>query len=152
VTAQDEPANPWKNGESLMGTKIEISADILWGMLLLSWATGKNHLTPGRASPALPRTMEDLQKQASEIGLTITFPDGMLGVQFVEFSSETIVMKLPPKEMVEATEAELLAGLQYPMPQFYDDFYDTRLPKMTTEAALDLHAARIGDYAVRFSE
>ena len=132
-----------------MSSRIEISDDILWGQLLLSWATGKSHLAPGHASPALPRTMKDLQKQASEIGLAITFPDGMVGVQFVQFSSETIVIKLPPKEMVEATEAELVAGLQYPMPQFYDDFYDTRLPKMTTEAALDLHAARIGDYAVR---
>jgi hypothetical protein len=135
-----------------MATKIEISDDILWGQLLLCWATGRNHISPGRPAPPLPRTMEDLQKQASEVGLTVTFPDGMVGLQFVQFSPETIVIKLPPQLMVEAAEAELVAGSQYPMPQFYDDFYETRLPKMTTEAALDLHAARIGDYAVRFAE
>ena len=132
-----------------MGTKLEISDDILWGKLVKSWATGSNYISPGRPAPAIPRTMEDLLTQASEIGLTITFPDGMVGLQIVQYSSQTVVIKLPPKSMIEETEADLVAGLRYPMPRFYDDFYGLPLPPLANDAALNLHAARIGDYSVR---
>jgi hypothetical protein len=132
-----------------MGTKLEISDDTLWGQLVKSWATGTNYISPGRPAPAIPRTMEDLLTQAAEIGLAITFPDGMVGLQIVQYSSQTAVIKLPPKSMIEETEADLVAGLHYPMPRFYDDFYGLPLPPMANSKALDLHAARIGDYSVR---
>lgn len=133
-----------------MGTKLEISDDILWGKLVKSWATGKNYITSDQPPPALPRTMEDLQAQAADIGLTIIFPDGMVGLEIVQYSSETAVIKLPPKSMIEETEADLAeAEAEYPMPRFYDDFYGGRLPPMSTNHLLDLHAGRIGDYSVR---
>lgn len=132
-----------------MGTKLEVSDDILWGKLVKSWATGNNYISPDRPAPALPRTMDDLQAQAADIGLVISFPDGMVGLEIVQYSSQTAVIKLPPKSMVEDTEQELVTGAPYPMPRFYDDFFAAPLPQMRTNQLLDLHAARIGDYSVR---
>jgi hypothetical protein len=132
-----------------MGTKLEISDDILWGKLVKSWATGKNHISPDRPAPEIPRTIKDLLAQAADIGLTISFPDGMVGLAVIEYSSETAVIKLPPKSMIEETEAELAAGSRYPMPRFYDDFYGMPLPPNQLKKVLDLHAARIGDYSIR---
>src|ERR1700687_1361576 len=115
-------------GDAMMGTKLEISDDILWGKLVKSWVTGNNYISPDRPAPALPRTMEDLLAQATDIGLTIKFPDGMVGLEIVQYSSQTAVIKLPPKSMVENTETELLTGAPYPMPRFYDDFFGAPLP------------------------
>jgi len=108
----------------MMGNKLEISDDILWGKLVKSWATGNNYIAPNRPAPAIPRSQEELLAQAADIGLTITFPDGMVGLEIIQYSSQTAVIKLPPKSMVEAAEAEFeKSGALYPMPRFYDDFF-----------------------------
>ncbi|MGB8399324.1 hypothetical protein [Bradyrhizobium sp.] len=133
-----------------MGTKLEISDDILWGKLVKSWATGKNYIAPNRPAPAIPRTREELLAQAADIGLRISFPDGMVGLEIVQYSSQTAVIKLPPKSMVEDTEAELdKENPLYPMPRFYEDFFGAPLPQMAKTVLLELHAARIGDYSIR---
>jgi hypothetical protein len=133
-----------------MGTKLEISDDILWGKLVKSWATGTNYIAPNRPSPAIPRSMEELLAQAADIGLTIKFPDGMVGLEIIQYSSQTAVVKLPPKSMVEETEADLdKQDALYPMPRFYEDFFSVPLPQMNKTGLLDLHAARIGDYSIR---
>ncbi|MBR1213624.1 hypothetical protein [Bradyrhizobium sp. JYMT SZCCT0180] len=133
-----------------MGTKLEIHDDILWGKLVKSWATGKNYIAPERPAPAIPRTMEELLAQAADIGLIIKFPDDMVGLEIVQYSSQTAVIKLPPKSMIEDTEADLnKKDALYPMPRFYEDFFSAPLPEMRKAGLLDLHAARIGDYSIR---
>jgi hypothetical protein len=133
-----------------MGTNLEISDDILWGKLVKSWATGNNYLVKNRPAPPIPRTQEELLAQAADVGLRIVFPDGMVGLEIIQYSSQTAVIKLPPKDMVEATEQELKrANALYPMPRFYEDFFDAPLPQTDTRGLLDLHAARIGDYSIR---
>ncbi|MBR0797919.1 hypothetical protein JQ615_21250 [Bradyrhizobium jicamae] len=133
-----------------MSSSLEISDDILWGKLVKSWATGKNYIASTRPAPPIPRTLDELLAQAAEIGLTITFPDGMVGLEIIQYSGETAVIKLPPKSMIEATETELRTpGALYPMPQFYEDFFGAPVPTMDQASLLDLHAARIGDYSVR---
>lgn len=132
-----------------MGTKLEISDDILWGKLVKSWATGKNYIRADRPVPAIPRSLAELLAQAADIGLQISFPDGMVGLEIIQYSEQTAVIKLPPKSMVEDTEAELAApDALYPMPKFYEDFFHTPL-HVEKEQLLELHAARIGDYSVR---
>jgi hypothetical protein len=136
--------------EGMMGTKLEISDEILWGKLVKSWATGENYIVRGRPAPPIPRTLADLLAQATDIGLRISFPDGMVGLEIIQYSGQTVVIKLPPKSMVEATEAEFEAtDVVYPMPRFYEEFFHTPLPKMDKTELLDLHAARIGDYSIR---
>lgn len=133
-----------------MGTTLQISDDVLWGKLVKSWATGKNYVKPTDPPFAIPRTLDDLLKTAQGIGLTITFPDGMVGLAVVQYSAQTAVVKLPPKDMVEATEATLKQpGAVYPMPAFYSTFYQKPLPAAPADKLLDLHAARIGDYSIR---
>ena len=132
-----------------MGTKLEISDDILWGKLVKSWATGTNYIMSGRPAPAIPRTLAELLTQAADIGLRISFPDGMVGLEIVQYSEQTAVIKLPPKSMVEDTEAELAApNALYPMPRFYEEFFHKPL-QIEPGDLLDLHAARIGDNSVR---
>ena len=105
-----------------MGTKLEISDDVLWGKLVKSWATGKNHIVSSRPAPPIPRTLPELFAQAADIGLRISFPDDMVALQIVQYSPETAVIKLPPKTMVEGTETELeMMDARYPMPQYYED-------------------------------
>lgn len=133
-----------------MGTKLMISDDILWGKLVKSWATGTNYIKSDRPAPPIPRTLDELKAQATDIGLQITFPDGMVGLAIVQYSGQTAVIKLPPKSMVEETEAEFeAADASYPMPRFYEDFFHNPLPKMSKAELFDLHAARIGDYSIR---
>lgn len=133
-----------------MPTTPQIDKDILWGKLVKSWATGENYFVQGGPAFPIPRTLDELKAIAESIGVTITFPPGMVGLAVVQYSPQTAVIKLPPKAMVEQTEAELgQPNAVYPMPKFYDDFYGTRLPQLSHEKLLDLHAARIGDYAIR---
>jgi hypothetical protein len=132
-----------------MGTNLIITDELLWGKLVKSWATGKNYVSPGRPAPPVPRTKDDLLAQAADIGLSITFPDGMVALEVILYSPQTAVIKLPPKSMVEDAERDLKAGRPYPMPRFYDDFYGVPMPPKTIYELLDLHAARIGDYSVR---
>ena len=48
-----------------MGTKLEISDEILWGKLVKSWATGENYIVRGRPAPPIPRTLADLLEYRS---------------------------------------------------------------------------------------
>jgi hypothetical protein len=133
-----------------MGDTLEIDNDILWGKLVKSWATGRNYIYPERGPIAIPRTLDDLLATAEEVGLNITFPDGMVGLAVIQYSPQTAVIKLPPKAMVEGTEAKLSQpGVVYPMPQFYEDFFRVSLPALSRDELFDLHAARIGDYSIR---
>ena len=87
---------------------------------------------------------------AKSIDLAITFPDGMVGLAVIQYSPQTAVIKLPPKAMVEDTEARLREpDAVYPMPKFYDAFFGVPLPRLSVDKLFDLHAARIGDYSIR---
>ena len=133
-----------------MGATLEIDNDILWGKLVKSWATGRNYIRPDDPPFPIPRTLDELLKLTRDVGLTITFPDGMVGLAIIQYSPQTAVIKLPPKAMVEETEARLRErGAVYPMPKFYEDFFGTSLPSLTEEQLFNLHAARIGDYSIR---
>ena len=57
-----------------MGTKLEISDDVLWGKLVKSWATGKNHIEPSRPAPPIPRTLPELFGRRTISGCEYRFP------------------------------------------------------------------------------
>jgi hypothetical protein len=139
-----------QDGGLNMGTTLEIGNDVLWGKLVKSWATGKNYVNPGAPPIPIPRTLDELKERAREIELSITFPDGMVGLAVIQYSPQTVVIKLPPKAMVEDTETKLNEpGAKYPMPKFYEDFFQTSLPPLLHDQLFQLHAARIGDYSIR---
>ncbi|BAT61467.1 hypothetical protein GJW-30_1_04024 [Variibacter gotjawalensis] len=134
-----------------MATEMKISDDIRWGKIVKSWATGKNYVNPNDPPLTLPRTQPELVAMCLELGVTITFPDEQDGLAIIQYSPQTVVLKLPPKTMVEATERKFDgANAEYPMPPFYSKFFRADFPTdLSKEDLLDLHAARIGDYAVR---
>ena len=133
-----------------MGTTLMIEDDVLWGKLVKSWATGKNYIDPAGGPIPLPRTLDELLATAKSINLTISFPDGMVGLAVIQYSPQTAVVKLPPKFLVQQTEAMLKEpGAVYPMPKFYGDFFGTPLPSLDQDELFKLHAARIGDYSIR---
>ena len=112
-----------------MGTRIEISDNVIWGRYIKSLATGKNYVKPGDPPFPVPRSLDELHKTTKSIGITI---------------------KLPPKDVIEKAEAALREpDAVYPMPAYYDDFYRKKLPSMAVDKRLELHAARIGDICVR---
>ena len=129
---------------------IEISDEILWGKLVKSWATGENYVNPGQPAIPLPRNLTELHKQTTAIGLTVRLPSSNTGLAFVQYSSEVATIKLPPKDMIEGTEAVLTQqNGTYEIPKFYDDFYAKTLQISDVEQRMNFHAARIGDYAIR---
>ncbi|QOZ29173.1 hypothetical protein CI1B_16810 [Bradyrhizobium ivorense] len=133
-----------------MGTTLKISDDVRWGKLVKSWATGRNYFDAAGQPIPIPRTLDELVRTASGVGVDIVFPDGMVGLAVIQYSPQTAVVKLPPKAMVEETEAQLRQpGAVYPMPPFYEQFFESPLPAMSTEDLFNLHAARIGDYSIR---
>lgn len=128
--------------------RIMIGDDIRWGKLVKSWATGNSYFGPGTTAPPVPRTVQELKDQCREFGIEIQIPASITGLAVMQYSAETLALRLPPKALVEGTEAELkLPGSTYPMPVFYDDFYGKKLPSETDK--LNLHACRIGDYSIR---
>jgi hypothetical protein len=133
----------------MAGASMTISDELLWGKLVKSWATGESYLGPGTTPPPIPRSLDELHAQCREIGLTVTFPDRQKGLAIVQYSPETVTIKLPPKTMVKETEAALKqANAAYPIPEFYDHFYGCEL-SVAHEELLDFHACRIGDYSIR---
>ena len=133
--------------------RFKVDDDIKWGKLVKSWATGTNYLEPAKPAPALPRTLDDLKEQCAKAGITVTIPSMHTGLVVVQSSKEILMIKLPSKALVEATEAEFESpGAAYPVPKFYDDFYTkfgSPLKPPTKADLLNFHAARIGDYSIR---
>jgi len=133
-----------------MGTRIEISDNVIWGRYIKSLATGKNYVKPGDPPFPVPRSLDELHKTTKSIGITIKLPDEIVGLSIIQYSPQTAVIKLPPKDVIEKAEAALREpDAVYPMPAYYDDFYRKKLPSMAVDKRLELHAARIGDICVR---
>jgi hypothetical protein len=139
-----------------MRPRFQVSDEIKWGKLVKSWATGSNYMGTGPASDQpsgppipLPRTIPELVKLCSDLGITISIPDFHKGLVIIQSSEEIFSIRLPPKSMVEETEADMRAGNAYVAPKFYDDFYDKQLVLGTMDKRFEFHAARIGDYSIR---
>ena len=87
----------------------------------------------------------------------VNFPAGTNEVIIVQGNANTMVLRLPPKSVMQATEQLLLGGGPYPTPTFYDPLYSPQggpvihanpptLPDRV--GIMTLHANRIGDYTM----
>jgi hypothetical protein len=138
-----------------------------WGKLVKSWATGNNYFDPGQPAPTLPHDIDELMQQCRTYECGAELADWVKGLAVVQYSAETLALRLPPKSMIERSEAALrqangggqagqgpqpgLPELEqgaYPLPEFYTDFLRIR-PDQRTLADLEaFHHARIGEYTV----
>lgn len=127
------------------------ASELSWGLLVKSWATGKNYLVPGEPPIPLPHTYDEFKDLCNErLGLGLQLPDWMNAIVFVQPSRSALTIRLPPKEIVEENELEFeQSGLRYEIPSFYDQAYHSELDVPDTlEAKLEFHALRIGDYSI----
>jgi len=126
------------------------ASELRWGLLVKSWATGRNYLEPGQPPIPMPHSFgefEELCNTKLDLGLQL---DGFKAIVFIQPSMACITIRLPPKEIVETNELDFKhAERTYELPDFYNQVFGRR-PNIgdTEEDKLRFHALRIGDYTI----
>lgn len=132
---------------------VTVASYMAWGKLVKTWATGNSyfkHDSPPITIDQLPipRSIEELKAQMVLVGAgALLPPDHVVGLAIVQYTPDTMVVRLPPKARIEAMEAALTdAGASpYNFPVFYADFINRPLEPDEWKA---VHACRIGDYTM----
>jgi hypothetical protein len=125
-----------------------------WGLLVKTWATGIDHVQDGTAYP-MPTTLGEFREQVKRAGADMTIPERITALQMVPGDDHTLVVRLPPGQMILDSEAKLTedgshpGGEKYPLPEFYARLWYGK-PQMAcgTKDLLDVHAERIGEYTI----
>jgi|SRR5882757_6801301 len=129
-----------------------------WGKLVKTWVTGKNYFDDGKSYP-LPITLASFQAQLDQADVKMSIPDYVQSVLFVQKYDQALVVRLPPKQMIEDSEARLTKlakdsdGLAaYPLPTLYADeaFGGQVQAKFTLDELLSFHCERIGEYTINY--
>ena len=122
-----------------------------WGKLVKSWATGENRLGDGNSYP-VPRTLDEFTQQCALAQVGANIPQNVKALAVVTYDSSTLVLRLPPKDLVEASETMLRNGGAYPVPDFYAPAFGkpqgTAPQFASVDEALAFHDRRIGDYTI----
>jgi hypothetical protein len=127
-----------------------------WGKLIKTWSTGKNYFNDGRNYP-VPNTLAAFREQLKQANVRMTIPDWAQSVLFVQDYDQSLVVRLPPKDLVEAAENDLEALVRahgghvaYPMPKFYANEAFAKQPqaKFGIDELLSFHCERIGEYTI----
>jgi hypothetical protein len=119
-----------------------------WGRLVKTWATGKNYVGDENEYP-LPSTIDEFKEQLAKAQVFANVPEWAKQIRFVSSNDDEIVVRLPPKVMIEDSEAILAKpGGTYPVPDFYKRIFKGVDPVISDEDKLRVHAERIGDYTV----
>ena len=128
--------------------RLQITNHERWGKLVKTWSTGKNYLEDDNEYP-VPETVEEFKEQLAKAQVFATVPERFKNIQFVTSDQETLLLKLPPKVMIEDSEALLQQpGRSYPIPDFYKRIFNGMDPVVPAADVLRVHAERIGDYTV----
>jgi hypothetical protein len=107
----------------------------------------------------LAMTPDDLTKKLLAAGVSsgMNYPDGVVDVLIIQGDATTMILRLPPKSVLQYSEQKILTGEDYPTPTFYDALYSPpdgpvahatppRMPRI--DELMRLHANRIGDYTM----
>ena len=128
--------------------RLQVTNHERWGKLVKTWATGTNYLDDDNVYP-LPETMEEFKEQLAKAQVFATVPDRFKNIRFVKQEQDTITVKLPPKVMIEDSEALLnQPGATYPLPPFYKRLFNGMDPVIPEGEKFKVHAERIGDYTI----
>jgi hypothetical protein len=134
---------------------MEILDAAKWGQLVMTWSTGQSHLPNGYLPDRLPRDLADFDAQCkaaaglpgADANPLVRLPPETRAIAFVQYSPETVVVKLPPAATIEAAQGRLGSG-SYPIPHFYNDAYRQPLEMTDPDLKKKFQAERIGDYAI----
>ena len=128
--------------------RMQITNHERWGKLVKTWSTGKNYLEDDNEYP-VPETVEQFKEQLAKAQVFATVPERFKHIQFVTSDNETLLLKLPPKVMIEDSEAMLSEqGSTYPIPPFYKRLFNGIDPVIPEDEKFKVHAERIGDYTI----
>ena len=119
-----------------------------WGKLMKTWATGEDYVQNGHAFP-VPQTLEEVKEQLRMAQTGVVLPARIQHLEVVKGRSDTLLLRLPPPDLVKASEQRLATG-DYTLPAFYNEHYDGQAPTALPDKAarLKFHAQRIGDYSI----
>jgi hypothetical protein len=116
---------------------VKVADHVEMGRLVTDWSTGQR---------ARPETVDDLKKELRGIA---EVPERIKKIEFCQGDLETLVIRLPEKEMMERAVIDMSdpeCEGRYPFPQFYADFYQPGFSPVMTP--LDILMARVGDYTI----
>src|SRR5262249_38089856 len=117
-----------------------------FGKLVKSWATGRNYLNDGNAYD-VPANMDEFKRQNAEAQTGAHIPDWAKKVKFVSCEEDTILIRVPPKKLIEDAEKKLTEeGASYPIPDMYKQIFGGLDPVIAKEQLMNFHASRIGEY------
>ena len=114
----------------------------LWGALVKRWAKHEQQT---------PKTVDELIKQCKDAWVTIKIPDRYHKnpVQFAQADENTILIRLPPAELVKDSEQMLkVENNAYRLPPFYKRIFQNVNPIIPVADRLKVHDERIGDYSM----
>jgi hypothetical protein len=99
---------------------------------------------------AVAMTVDEFKARVTAASVDITaMPTEYTNVIIVQGSASTLVMRLPPKDMLQGTEDDLLNGGAYQMRPFYSALYNgPPTPPTDPAGIMELHANRIGEYTL----
>ncbi|MBL6078612.1 hypothetical protein JMJ56_11390 [Belnapia sp. T18] len=118
-----------------------------WGKLIKTWATGNDYVGNGHEYP-VPETLDEVKRQLAAANTGLTLPARIQKLQVVVGRSDTLLLRLPPPDLVEASEKRL-AKKDYALPGFYNDHFGCVAPALPDkDARMKFHAQRIGDYSI----
>ena len=135
---------------------IDPSSEAQWGRLVLSWALGESKVA-GMSSDQVrrPESRQELIDQCQLAGIKIAnqpgepgifIPERIANVQCVQATLDTLILKLPEKELYAEAKLLLRDTATYPVPSFYITLFDP--DGMTIEDMHRLQECRIGDYSM----
>jgi hypothetical protein len=133
-----------------MPRRIIVTDDDIWGEIVKAWATGAKVLqSEARPVPPIPTTPEELKQLWHDFKIGPP-PDGRITrVEHVQPDANTLLIRIPAKELVEEFERELRApGGKYEAPDFYNVLWDHVLELPDPEQRVRLQKLRIGDYSI----
>jgi hypothetical protein len=106
-------------------------------------------------SGAVAMTVDEFKTRVAAAGVIVTeMPAQYKNVIIVQGSVDTMIFRLPPKDTLQGSEDDLLNGVTYAIPSFYNDLYGGQPPNaMPTcppdhNGVMQLHANRIGEYTL----
>jgi hypothetical protein len=137
--------------------RFEVMDHEKWGLLIKTWATGKNYIggNSDEEAPApydrLPANVKQFREVVKEAGVGPVNDDVLNSISFVRLDGPgDMVVRLASPDMIEASESILSQRTGYGLPAFYGRMFDGRPEErpLKQDERLRYHASRIGDYTL----
>jgi hypothetical protein len=116
--------------------KVEVVNYRAFGEKVKAWTKGTD---------PLPTSLDEFASQLAAADVGVKIPERFKYVKFMQSNEDTLVVRLPCKATLAASEARLARGGNYPLPSFYEQVFEAK-PNISNME--DFHAERIGDYSI----